>query len=326
MNIATCRPVSVATALMIVASWLAPGTAGAKAVVIDDTSQGAVYDAILDGFPGLAALDGVGDFNNNALAVSFKAQVTEQRAIIELPMAPLAAIDAAWIVAATLTVTIDDVLSTFGPGTDFNGQGATTIGVHAYAGNGAIELEDFARIGAEPVAVIDTSIHGAITDASLVGSGPLAFAVDVTDAVVTALEEDADFLGFVLTTPDSPTGTSMDDLGPGSAGPPGIGGARLPWLAIEWAAVTTTSSTTTSSTTTTTSTSSSTLPAAECGDADLDGRIAATDALIVLRRAVGLAQCPMRVCDTDSSGSISAGDALRVLQRAVGMSVVLVCR
>lgn len=51
----------------------------------------------------------------------------------------------------------------------------------------------------------------------------------------------------------------------------------------------------------------------------------ASDALFVLRAAVGQRVCPLCECDTDSSGAIVASDALRVLQAAVGLQVSLTC-
>jgi hypothetical protein len=54
----------------------------------------------------------------------------------------------------------------------------------------------------------------------------------------------------------------------------------------------------------------------------------ASDALFTLRAALGSEECEACVCDVDSSGGaspISASDALRVLRRAVGQSVELTC-
>ncbi len=53
--------------------------------------------------------------------------------------------------------------------------------------------------------------------------------------------------------------------------------------------------------------------------------ITATDALIVLRTAVGAAQCPLCVCDVNDSGGNTATDALIVLRFAVGQPVTLDC-
>ncbi len=91
--------------------------------------------------------------------------------------------------------------------------------------------------------------------------------------------------------------------------------------------VTTTTSTTTitSTTSTSTTTTSTTLPASLCGDGNGDGRIAAVDALVVLRTAVGLGQCDECVCDVDESGVVGATDALAVLSASVGSPVALDC-
>jgi hypothetical protein len=54
----------------------------------------------------------------------------------------------------------------------------------------------------------------------------------------------------------------------------------------------------------------------------------ASDALFILRAAVGSESCEKCVCDVDASGGaspISAADALRVLRRAVGQAVELTC-
>jgi hypothetical protein len=68
-----------------------------------------------------------------------------------------------------------------------------------------------------------------------------------------------------------------------------------------------------------------TLPADPCGDPTGDGRITATDALGVLRAAVGSDACQLCVCDVDSSGIISAVDALRTLSVSVGQISGLSC-
>jgi len=54
----------------------------------------------------------------------------------------------------------------------------------------------------------------------------------------------------------------------------------------------------------------------------------ATDALFVLRAAVGAATCVPCLCDVDNSGGarpVSATDALKVLSRAVGLPIVMNC-
>jgi sugar lactone lactonase YvrE len=103
---------------------------------------------------------------------------------------------------------------------------------------------------------------------------------------------------------------------------------------------TTSTSVTTSSTgsTSTSSSSSSTSTLADtttttvdpagtlCGDFDGNGAIRASDALAILRAAVGLIEiCPLTVCDTDGNGRLAASDALRALQKAVGLAVAMLC-
>jgi hypothetical protein len=78
-------------------------------------------------------------------------------------------------------------------------------------------------------------------------------------------------------------------------------------------------------TTTALVTTTSTMPGAMCGDANDDGLIAATDALIALNAAVGTTACESCVCDADASGAITAADALRLLRAAVGEPVPLAC-
>lgn len=63
-----------------------------------------------------------------------------------------------------------------------------------------------------------------------------------------------------------------------------------------------------------------------CGDASADGEIKASDALTILRSAVGISiVCPLLWCDTDSRGVVVASDALQVLQFSVGQETVLEC-
>ncbi len=80
------------------------------------------------------------------------------------------------------------------------------------------------------------------------------------------------------------------------------------------------------STSSTTSTTSPTTPGPLlCGEPSGDGQITPTDALYVLRAAVGSATCPLCVCDVDDSGTIAASDALRVLRYAIGLPVTMAC-
>ena len=65
-----------------------------------------------------------------------------------------------------------------------------------------------------------------------------------------------------------------------------------------------------------------------CGqpNSGTDGTLpTATDALFVLRAAVNLLSCRACVCDVDSNGGTTATDALRVLKRAVGQNVEVAC-
>lgn len=62
-----------------------------------------------------------------------------------------------------------------------------------------------------------------------------------------------------------------------------------------------------------------------CGDASLDGELTASDALLVLKVAVGSGQCDLCICDVNGTGTITSPDALLVLKFAVGQSVVLDC-
>jgi len=63
-----------------------------------------------------------------------------------------------------------------------------------------------------------------------------------------------------------------------------------------------------------------------CGDANTDGNVTATDALIILRKAIGTdLTCPLARCDTNGDSSIVSSDALRALRFAVGQDVTLEC-
>jgi hypothetical protein len=63
---------------------------------------------------------------------------------------------------------------------------------------------------------------------------------------------------------------------------------------------------------------------AVCGDINGSG-ISASDALGVLRTAVGSQECLRCICDADGNGSISAPDALRTLRFSVGALKSLEC-
>jgi hypothetical protein len=208
-----------------------PPSAGAAVIRLDTSTPGASVDAVIDGFPGIAPLDGTADVGGNALAVGLKAGVTEERGIVELPLAPLAGVTPAAVTSAILTFNVDDVLSTFGPGTDFDGTAAERIIVKTYPGDGQAALDDFGK--GTTVGTVNTG--GPITDASLASSGPVRFTLDVTGAVKSLLGSGATHLGIVFATDDSPTGTSLDDLGPGGAGPPGVGNATMPFVTVNTA-------------------------------------------------------------------------------------------
>jgi len=62
-----------------------------------------------------------------------------------------------------------------------------------------------------------------------------------------------------------------------------------------------------------------------CGDAQAPSGITAGDSLLVLKTAVGSAQCNFCVCDVDDSGMVLATDALIVLRKSVGLNVDLRC-
>ncbi len=220
---------------LIAISLACVGTARADTIVIDDTTVGTLYDGLVDGFPGLATFDGTADLTGNTLGVGLQDGVTEERGIAEMPLASLAGLTSGDIVSATLTFNIDDIVTTFGPGTSFDGTAPETIVLFNYAGNGSIDLADYQNVVGAPLAVVPTTIHGVITDATLAVSGPLFFDVDVTAALQSALDAADTHLGIVWATQDDLAFASLDDLGEGSAGPPGVGGSSMPFLTIETA-------------------------------------------------------------------------------------------
>jgi hypothetical protein len=64
----------------------------------------------------------------------------------------------------------------------------------------------------------------------------------------------------------------------------------------------------------------------ECGQPVTGGASpTASDALYVLRAAVGSVQCEAAVCDTDGSCAVTAGDALRLLWYVTGQPLELSC-
>jgi hypothetical protein len=62
-----------------------------------------------------------------------------------------------------------------------------------------------------------------------------------------------------------------------------------------------------------------------CGDADQSGTVVATDALIALNTAVGLAGCLESACDPSRNGAVTASDALAILSAAVSPGTHLRC-
>lgn len=63
----------------------------------------------------------------------------------------------------------------------------------------------------------------------------------------------------------------------------------------------------------------------QCGDANGDELITATDSLVALQTAVGTGNCLPAHCDTNNDTQISAGDALRILQAGLSLGVELTC-
>ncbi len=209
---------------------LSAGVVPAHAITITlDGAAGAVYDGVGDGwfFAGGPAIppDGVGDLGGNAPAIIYQAGVVEMRALSEFPLASLAGYGAAEITRATLTVTIDDVLSTLGPGTTFDGTAASPFAAYSYPGNGTVTPSDFNPAGLAPLGIVTS---GAITDATLAISGAVAFDIDVTASVKAFVTAANTHYGVLLGTLDSPTGTSVDALAP-----PGVAGGTLPFITIQ---------------------------------------------------------------------------------------------
>lgn len=218
---------------VIAVAWLAMANTAAANTIVVGEDDGAVYDGIIDGYPGIVPHDGEPDLGDNALGVAIKTGVTEERAIIELPLAAVRAA-VAQVASATFTFNIDDVIGSFGPGTEFIERACRQLWVHTYRGNGQIDLLDFKRIESSGHSV-STTAHGNITDATLAVTGPLRFDVNITSDVNALLAADATHLGIVMRCTDSPTGTSLDNLGDTSSGEPGINGSFMPYLSVELA-------------------------------------------------------------------------------------------
>jgi hypothetical protein len=221
----------VLTALTLGSFLLTPAPGHAITVVLDGAA-GADYDSVGDGWffagstPPLPAPDGVGDAGGQPLAVGIKAGVLELRAMSEFPLASLAGFTAGEITSATLTVTIDDVIGTFGPGAEFDGTASSPIAAYSYPADGTVNVADFSPAGLSPLGTITP---GVITDATLGTTGPVSFDVDVTAAVQAFLGGGQTHFGLLLGTLDSPTATSLDNLSPPAPGP----GGQFPFITIE---------------------------------------------------------------------------------------------
>lgn len=279
-------------------------------------AEGAVYEAIIDGYPGIALLDGIPDLGGNALAVALKRNVTEMRGVAEFPLPSVALREPPD--AVVLNFNIDDVLSMIGPGTEFDARAARSLFVHVYAANGTIELDDYREIHAQPH-LVDTTRHGTITDASLARSGPLFFAVDVTAEALDVLAEGASHLGIVWRVEDSATGTSLDDLGDGAAGPPGVGGSTLPYVTFGFAVVPTPPPSSTP-TITVPATPTSTPPVGPHCPGDCDGGGTVTVDEIVRLVGIALGSGDIASChagDTNDDGLITVDEVVN----AIGMAL-----
>lgn len=211
-------------------TFAAASLASAETFVLD-SSTGAAYDAVGDGWffanpmnPSTPP-DGVGDAGGNDLAVGLITGVVELRSMAEFPLAPLGSLTAAQIQSATITVTVDDILSSFGPGANFNSTSSDPIAVYHYPANGIVTTADFAPAGATQIGLVHP---GPITDITLASTGAVSFTVDATAALQAALTAGDTAFGVLLGTTDSPTGTSLDDLSP-----PGVAGGKLPFITVE---------------------------------------------------------------------------------------------
>lgn len=226
--------IAITAALLL--STALTASAVTQTIVVDENTPGTVSTGIVDGFPGIAGVrDGTGDIPGNPLSVARQGDVTETRSVMEFP---LAAVAGQPIVSAVLRFNIDDVISTFGPNTSFNGKAASTILVHPYVGDGAVLVGDF-KNNDEPAYSVSTG-PGQITDQTLKQTGAVFYDVDVRDRVAAAAAAGTEFLGFLWRTTDSPTATSLDNGGGGMM--PGEGsetsaGSKMPILTIEYGTV-----------------------------------------------------------------------------------------
>ena len=68
-----------------------------------------------------------------------------------------------------------------------------------------------------------------------------------------------------------------------------------------------------------------TLPVPTCGDPNDSKSITSADAQLILKGAVGTAECDVLACNVNLAGGVTTTDALLVLRRAVGQTVTLTC-
>ncbi len=311
-------------------------SAGSAQTIRLGDGSGAAFDGILDGFPGIAPQDGEPDFGGNALGVGLRVGATEERGVGEFSLASLGGVGASQIAAATLRFNIDDVLSTFGPGTDFSGLAAAEILVYVFDGNGAVDVADFSRTERQ-AHVVDTTVHGAISDATLRQTGPLSFTVDITSDLRAVVTAGGTAVGVVWRTMDTPTGTSIDNLGESSLGPPGVGGAAMPYIEIELAAeasptatrtatAAATSTVASSPTTTPThtpppsATPSPTRPPGSCiGDCNQSRSVSVNELVIAVNIALG--QMGVEECgaaDFDGDADVAINELIQAVSAALG--------
>lgn len=62
-----------------------------------------------------------------------------------------------------------------------------------------------------------------------------------------------------------------------------------------------------------------------CGDANRDGSVTSTDALLALQAGIGVVYCDDCLCDASGGSGVTATDALMLLQNAVGGQVPVAC-
>jgi hypothetical protein len=104
-------------------------------------------------------------------------------------------------------------------------------------------------------------------------------------------------------------------------------------VTFDYVIVTTTTTTTVTSSTSSTSTTTTlerpcgdpTGPLAAIEQEPAARAILANDALFVLRVAVDIIDCALCTCDVNNDGKVGSSDALRVLKKAVGQNITLIC-